>query len=356
MAGWAGLVAAVGGLFVWGMYLNQPAVKAEPLAQTKPAPVKRNAAATGANPGLKASSENRPANQPVSIPNATGIIQPGENVKPLEIQATPMSNSESMAMPDKPMMPEPMKPEAMKPEAMTPETPKPDAPKPDAPETPKPDTPKPDAPKPDAPKPDAPKPDSEPAMAEKGEPAAEVKLTGKEQRAWQEVMKATRAGLSKLDPVGSEKQIAELTPLAKTPQQKAQLATLEQAVALIRKAREGIVAGIKGMEGGETFMVGNSTELAFVEGDETHIVVHNKAKRQDFKLDAMPAGMGMALMKLKPNVIDANYSAAMGAYAMVHPKNNLVAAEGKKLLEEAASAGAISKEVSQFYADDYKLR
>ncbi len=58
---------------------------------------------------------NNPPNLPPAD-HATTVIQPGANVKPQEIQATPMSPAESTAMAEKPA--EPMKPEAMKPEPM----------------------------------------------------------------------------------------------------------------------------------------------------------------------------------------------------------------------------------------------
>ncbi len=269
------------------------------------------------------------------------LIQPGEDVKPLEIQARPMKPDEMAAMPDM-AKPDMAKPDMAKPEAM-----KPDMAKPVEPTKPEPTT-KPAEPTPEPAAPQATKP---------AEPEADAKLTPKEKKAWQEEMKRIRLGLSKLDPVASEKQITDATPLAKTAEQRSQLATLEQAVGLIRKAREAIVAGIGGLEGAQTFKVGKSTEVAFVEGDDTHLIVRLSGSRQEYRLDGIPPAMALAIMKLKPNVVDANLDAAMGVYIMVQPKkNSSLIKEGKELLEGAASAGAISKELSQFHEEDYSLK
>ena len=347
------LAAGVGGLVLLGLYLNRPAAKSSPPVAQAQVPAKRSKLppVPEATNDLAAALEQGNANAVATPPNVPsksglnpGLVQPGENVVPLQIQATPMKPDEAM----KPDMTKPdmTKPDMTKPEAMKPEVPKADPAKPDPA---KPDAPKPDAPKPDAPKPDAPKPD---AMAEA---PADAKLSNKEKKVWQEEMKQARTGLSKLDPVASEKQLADLKQMAKTAQQRQQLATLEQAVGLIRKAREAIVAAIGKLDGAQTFTVGASTLVSFVEGDETRIVLRMAGQRREFKLEAMPVGVGLALMKLEPNVVDANMEAAMGVYVMAHPNNQAAAPQARQLLEDAAAAGAISKEVAKFYSADYKV-
>lgn len=346
LMGGVGLLGAMGALVVLGLYLNRPVKPSAEVAQVPvPKPQVRSSLPTVTKPDP--SGDKQPEAAASQMPG--GLIQPGGDLKPLEIQAPQMAKPDAVpdavAKPEKPA--EPMKPLEIKPvepdkstEPMKPaDATKPDATKPDA--------------NPDAANPDAAKPDTKPDM----KPVAPVKLSDKEKKAWQEEMKRVRAALNKLDPAASEKQIAELTPSAKTPEQKSQLATLEQAVSFIRKAREAIVAGITGLESGETFKVGNSTELAFVEGDETHIVVRNGGRRQDYKIEAIPVAMGLVLMKLKPNVVDVKLEASMGIYIMVQTK--VVAAktaEGKKLLEDAVAAGAISKELSEFYSEDFKVQ
>lgn len=328
------LLAGVGGLILLGFYLNQPAKPTPEVAQL-PAPSRPKPPPAAVQPTEPTTENSQTVIQP---PGSSGVIQPGGDAKPLEIQATPMAKPDAMAMPDKPA-------EAMKPEAMKPEPPKPEPTKPEPS-------------KPEPSKPEPAKPETEPAKPEtKPEEPADVKLNGKEKKQWQEQMKRARASLAKLDAAATENLLGELKPLAKNAQQRAQLTTLEQAVGLIRKAREAIVAGIGGLESAETFTVGTSTEVSFIEGDETRIIVRSLGGRQEHKLEAMPVGMGVALMKLKPNVIDANLDAAMGAYIMVQPRVTAKTAEqGQKLLEEAAAVGAISKELAQFYKDDYKLQ
>ena len=353
------LAAAVAGLGLFSLYLNQPSTKAtEPVAQVPP---KQTRTAPAADESKEATIDKPAENAPPSI--TTGLIQPGENVKPLEIQATPLPKPDAMATPDKAAMepmkpaaqPEPTKPEPTKPEPTKPE---PTKPEPTKPEPTKPEPTKPEPTKPE-PTPEPAKPATEPAKPEP-EPAkpsaADVKLTNKEKKVWQDDMKRVRAGLSKLDPAASEQQLESLKPLCKTAEQQSQLATLQQAAGLIRKAREALVTGISGLESAQTFMVGNSTEVAFVEGDETRIIVRVAGGRKEYKLEAIPAGIAVTIMKMKPNVVDVNLEAAMGAYIMVQTKNNSgTTTQGKQLLEDAAGLGAISKELAQFYAEDYKL-
>lgn len=358
LMGGVGLLAAVGGLVVLGLYLNRPAQPGaevaqvpKPRGQVPPVTKPDNAVASNPDTIVALPPNTQLPNTPPPNNQLSGLIQPGGDVKPLEIQAPQMKPD--AAMPEKPA--EPMKPEAMKPDAAKPDAAKPDAPKPETPDPAKPDPAKPDPAKPDPAKPETaetPKPEA----ATDAKPEAPVKLTEKEKKAWQEQMKRVRAALAKLDPASSEKQIAELTPQAKTAEQKSQLATLEQAVGFIRKAREAMVAGIGGLESAETLKVGN-TELAFVEGDETHVVFRNGGRRQEYRLDMMPAGIGTTLMRLEPNLVDAKLEAAIGVYIMVQAKApGAKVAEGKKLLEDAAAAGAISKELAKFYEEDFKVQ
>ncbi len=338
------LAAAIGGLVLLSIYLNRPAVKSdtEPLAQS---PKSVQPRVTPPPASLVPTDPEKNLTAP-AVPSGLELPQLGDNLAPMAIQATPMQ-PDANAMKSDGMKSDAMKPDAMKPDAM--------ANKP-AGEPMKTEPPKTEPPKTEPAKTEPPK--TEPMKPEDAKPeaAADVKLNAREKKAWQDEMKRARAALSKLDPAATDKQIVDLTPLAKTAAQKAHLAQLEQVAALMRKAREAIVAGIGGLDGAQSFTVGNSTEVSFIEGDETRIIVKAAGSRQEYKIESIPLNMGVALMKLQPNVIDANMDAAMGAYILAQPKKpSSAAAQAKKLLEEAAAAGAIPKDLAQFYEEDFKL-
>ncbi len=192
---------------------------------------------------------------------------------------------------------------------------------------------------------------TDPAMAA----AADAKLTKEDKQAWQRSMTEVKAALSKLDSTKAYAKLDSLKTAAKTKLQREQLERMNEVTGFIKDVRDAMVGAIGKLSGADTFRIGTSTEAAFVEGDDKHIVVRVAGERRAYLLEDMPVGMGEALLDLKLDVAHANSLARKGAYILLHPKNTQAMGRGKSMLAEAAAAGAISAELARFYEDDYSL-
>ncbi|MCC6509719.1 MAG: hypothetical protein IT423_11460 [Pirellulaceae bacterium] len=305
-----------------------------------------------------------PADQPAQTatkPNDSGfggLLQPGEGIAPLQIQAVPLDATDSgSAMPNAMpntipnTMPGPMPsplPNAM-PETM------PNSPAP-VPTAPVPTTPTEPATAPQSPAPMTPPTTAPPTPAPQANaPAEDARLTNQDKQKWQAGMVAVRDSLGKLDIGEAETRLAELQATAKTNLQRTQHGRLLEVAGLVKTARDAIVGAIQGLDSAESFKVGGSTEAVFIEGDDTRLAVRVSGRQHAYPLAEIPVAIGSALIDLNMDVAHAKTMASKGAYIMLGPKNKLLLPKGKQLLQEAAAAGAISSEVAQFYEDDYSL-
>jgi hypothetical protein len=183
----------------------------------------------------------------------------------------------------------------------------------------------------------------------------DVQLTSADKEAWQKAMLTARGLIGELEFESADKQLESLAGSAKTAVQREQLERLKQIGLLVREAQQAMVQAIQGLSAAETFQIGTSTQASFVEGDATQITVKVAGQNRTFTFKEIPLAMAMALVDLKLDVVAATTKARKGAFVLVHPKNKTMLERGKQWMLEAADAGAITKEVAQFYNDDYSV-
>lgn len=314
------LIAGVGGLLVLGLILTRPTQKTN-----------RELARNGTHDIISRSDD--PADDPkpndlpkpsrdnnlsaVAHPRPSGLPQPGQSQSIPEIEAAPVDVDAPMDMP----MPNF--------DAVPPTT----SPSPQPP----PVTP-------------APAPSKTLPVV-----SSEAKLTAAEKQAWLVGMTEARQWIGQHKFEESEKRISELRAAAKMRLQLEQAERLHQVHSFVKDIRKEISDAINEMEAAENFKIGTSTIASFVEGNNSKIIVKVSGERREYSLEEMPIPMALALVDRKLDPLHATSLARKGAYIMVHPKNSTMLARGKQMLQEAATAGAISMELARFYEDDYSL-
>ena len=201
-----------------------------------------------------------------------------------------------------------------------------------------------------------------PANAENSKPAMvaptvqpDAKLSAAEKSAWQSSMTEVKRLIGQHQFAEAEKRLTAALGTAKLPVQVTQIEHLNQALTFVRDIRQEIVNAIAGLGAAENLKIGTSTIASFVEGNAERIVVKVSGERREYRLEEMPVAMALALADLKLDPQHATSLARKGAFILVHPKNNTTLERGKQMLQEAATAGAISMELAKFYEDDYGL-
>ncbi len=290
-------------------------------------------------------------------PKGSGLAKPGEGGM-LDIQQVPKQPTNNAAMPDN-SAPKPAGPnDAMAAGNMTPAMPNEPAPAPmmnNAPMTnaaPMTNN----APMTNAAPAGSNEPASTPATnANAPAPPPDMPLTANDKKAWKEGMEQVRTliGQQKFDDVN--KKLTELKSTAKTPLQREQHERLQEVAKLVQEFHEAMIAAIEGLSGADTFKIGTSTIASFVEGNREKLTVRVSGDRKSYSLPDVPPAMAIALVDLKLDIAHATSLAKKGAYIMTHPKNKAMIERGKQMLNEAASAGAIPRELAVFYDDDYSL-
>jgi RNase adaptor protein for sRNA GlmZ degradation len=170
------------------------------------------------------------------------------------------------------------------------------------------------------------------------------------------LLNSARRSMGKNDFEKARSSVEQASGLAKTSQQKAQLARLRTILPLVERFREAMKAAVSDLEekGGQAFTAGNQ-EIAFVEASEERLVFRFQGTRKTYKWDELPIVLayGLAELKLEESPKSA---AAKASFAAVHPKINNTAKEtARKLMQSAAAANAVPADTHEIFDDDYSL-
>jgi hypothetical protein len=94
------------------------------------------------------------------------------------------------------------------------------------------------------------------------------------------------------------------------------------------------------MKAGESFKVGASTQVSFVEADTQRVILRIAGMNKTYKLNDLPPGLALALIDFKLPPSDAQSKLLKGAYLAVHKRSDTeTQAKARQLWEEAATAG-----------------
>ena len=188
-------------------------------------------------------------------------------------------------------------------------------------------------------------------------PAADATLTDAEKSTWSKSMKEVLKTLGMQDFKAAKVQLTAAESLAKTQLQRDQLKRLTSVAKLTEEFYGFLVDAINGLGAAETFKVGSSLEVAFVEGSAQAISVKIRGKVQTFALTELQIGLAMGLVDLKMDTEHPNSLARKAAFTLVHPKTNASALNtARGQMAAAAAAGAVDADLRTVFDEDYSLK
>ncbi|MEO8270510.1 MAG: hypothetical protein ABI557_12375 [Aureliella sp.] len=185
-----------------------------------------------------------------------------------------------------------------------------------------------------------------------------VLLSASERKQWSSAMQSVRKTIGQQQFEEATQQLDDARSLAKTLQQTEQLARLVTVEQLAQEFSEALQRALAGMGGAETFMVGQSTPVSFVEFGDGHLTLRLNGQSQTWSMTDLPTGIAFAIADMSLDRDHPRSLAAKAAFTLVHP-----AAQGKDILTQRAmqmmstaiDAGAVSEDMAQVFADDYSL-
>jgi len=108
------------------------------------------------------------------------------------------------------------------------------------------------------------------------------------------------------------------------------------------------------MKGGETFKVGNSTQVAFVEGFSDKVILRIAGMNRTYPFNDTPPGLAVAIADFKLPQSSPASRVVKGAYLILHKRADSETQEkGQALWQEAQAAGANVGHLMPFLTDDY---
>jgi hypothetical protein len=180
------------------------------------------------------------------------------------------------------------------------------------------------------------------------------KVTRSEVQALIKALDAAKAAIGEQNFKAADLQIAKAESLAKLPKHKGAVARLKEAGGYVKQFRQALAAGAGGMQAGESFKVGNSTQVSFVEAGSDKVVVRIAGNNRTYSFSDMPAGLAFAFADLKLPASDPATRVIKGAYLLTQKRADIESQEkAKSLWAEAQAAGADIRHLMPLLTDNY---
>jgi curved DNA-binding protein CbpA len=181
-----------------------------------------------------------------------------------------------------------------------------------------------------------------------------VTLSQEEKNDWTKLLKSARQELSKREFEKAKSSLQKATELAKSPQQKKQLARLSTIAPLVEQFHQAVRAAVAGFGAAEVFKAG-SQEISYVDSNDQKLVVKIKGGRKEFSWDELPIGIANGLADLKLDQSPKS-AAVKAAFAAVHSRvTGAAKEEARKLMQTAAAANVVPADAHEIFDDEYSL-
>jgi hypothetical protein len=262
------------------------------------------------------------------------------DVEPSDVPVTPKTSPDASTVTKTSPQPQPLTPSPTTPAPMPDLTPTLVAPvdSTPSPPTPSPVTPPAPSPAPSPPPPTVPTPN----------------VTRAEVQALIKALDAAKAALAEQNFKVADAQLGKAESLAKLPKHKDAVARLKEVSGYVKQFREAIVAAAQGMQAGETFKVGNSTQVAFVEATADKVVLRIAGMNRPYPYNDMPPGLALVIADFKLAGSDPMTRVVKGAYLLVHKRaDSETQSKAKSLWQDAQAAGANIAHLTPFLAENY---
>jgi hypothetical protein len=152
----------------------------------------------------------------------------------------------------------------------------------------------------------------------------------------------------------ADEQLALAESLAKLPKHQDAVKRLKEVDGYVKQFRRVIEAVATSMQAGETFKVGTSTQVSFVEGSAEKVVLRRSGVNTTYPLGELPAGLALAMADLRLASDDRVGRVVKGAYLAVHkPADDDKREKARLLWQEAQSMGIDLTRLMPFLSDDY---
>lgn len=140
------------------------------------------------------------------------------------------------------------------------------------------------------------------------------------------------------------------------PEHRAKLNRLKLLATYAGEFRKAIVKSFEAMDGGESFKVGNSTQVSFVDFTGKKAVVRVAGGNREYPLADLPPGLGVAVAHFSLSAQDANSLLMEGAYLVAHRKAGTEElARAAEVWSLAEAGGAPVAELLPILKDSYEL-
>ena len=182
----------------------------------------------------------------------------------------------------------------------------------------------------------------------------EIKPTREELVALGKAMTTAKAALSEQNFSVADRALAEAEKLAKLPEHRAKVGRLKTLGSYVRQFRKAVEEATNKMEAGESFMVGSSTVVSFVEGGPDRIIIRSAGQTRTYLFHELPLGLAVAIADLKLDGSDPVSRVVKGAYVAVDKRSDSDALDkAKTWWEEARLGGADLGDLQQVLTDRY---
>lgn len=180
-----------------------------------------------------------------------------------------------------------------------------------------------------------------------------VQLTADERKAWQQDMVSIASSLSAQNYSEAVELLAKATPRARAEEQKAQLSRISMAVTLAEEFQSAMIEAIQDFDPGESFVVGNQTEISFVGADTQSVTFKIFGRNQTYRLTDLRMGIAQALAKFKMDLTHPNSKAMQASFMRFHsavPDQEVA----RGLMLEAITAGVVDANMEELFDDQYE--
>jgi hypothetical protein len=217
-----------------------------------------------------------------------------------------------------------------------------------------------------APEMDRAAPSSSPPMPKPAEPAPQPapppvptpRVTRSEVEALIKSLERAKAALSEQNFDVADQELATAGSLARLPKHQKAVDRLKDVTGYVKQFRQAVVAAIAGMQAGESFQVGSSTQVAFVSGSANEVTLRIAGSNRRFALSDLPPQLALDLSDFKLASNNPTSRVVKGAYLLVHkqPDAELKQKElerAQTLWDEAVKEGADIEYLMPFLTDNY---
>jgi hypothetical protein len=205
--------------------------------------------------------------------------------------------------------------------------------------------------------PDAPPPAQSPAPAPAAPPPPAPEppqVTREEAQALVNALKTARKYLGEQKFNAADVQMVKAESLARLPLHKQAVGRLKEAGGYARQFREAVEAAIGGMQAGETFKVGSSTQVSFVEALPGKVIFRISGMNRTYAFEDLPPGLAVVVADFKLPEANPQSKVVKGAYLALHERGDSQTTEkARSLWEEARTSGANVDHLLPLLEDDY---